>query len=288
MNFEQALKRILNKGATFCDKCWGQLSNHFDISKLLHDDAEMDLPAVSRQKSPLLQFQQLRSLSYTYKVEKREPVVPREVKPVAPSPPVQIQLPQTGIFEDRKFGKLCELLEKSMGSMSQMQSQNLNNHILADKIRELTQDLHISQTDLREHQLVIQSLCQRNYKLKEELGRINIDLNKLRAKDRNSQTVADQLNSMRSAFNKLTKKIETIKTSLLQYNNMIVDDIDRASRNDALQNARSTQMKEQLEQIFKHFREVSWEKIAGEIKEIDPDNYFGIPRLMQTSALKSI
>ncbi len=272
---------MLNKGASFCDRCWGQLADHFDVDKLLHDDAEMDLPAVSSHKSPTLQVQQLRTLSFTYKVEKREPAPPKETKQPAPVPVVQ--LPQTGIFEDGKFGRLCELLEKSMGSIGHMQSQNLNNHLLADKIRELSQDLRISQNDLREHQLVIRSLCQKNHHLKQQLGRAAIDLNTLRAKDRSSQTVAEQLNSMRSAFNKLTKKIESIKASLLQYSSMIGDDVERAARNDALQNLRSTQMREQLDQIFRHFREVSWEKVAGEIKDIDPDNYFGRAGLMQTS-----
>ena len=287
MSFEAGLKKMLRKGATFCDKCWGQLTNHFDEHKLLHDDAEMDQPAVSRQKSPMLQVQQLRSLSYTYKVEKREPATPKEVRPPAPTPPVQLQLPQTGIFEDGKFSKLCELLEKSMGSIGQMQSQNLNSHILADKIRELTHDLRVSQHDLKEHQLVIRSLCQKNHKLKQELGKANIDLNTLRARDRNSQVVAVQLNSIRSAFHKLAKKIETVKTSLLHYSSMIGEDIERAAKNDALQNARSSQMREQLDQIFRHFREVSWEKIAGNIKDIDPDNYFGIALLKQMSASKS-
>lgn len=285
VSFEVGLKKMLRKGATFCDKCWTQLTNHFDDHKLMHDDAEMDQPAVSRQKSPALQVQQLRSLSYTYKVEKREPAPPKEGRLPVPIPPVQ--LPQTGIFEDSKFIKLCELLEKSMGSIGHMQSQNLNSHILADKIRELTQDLRVSQHDLKEHQLVIRSLCQKNHKLRQELGRATIDLNTLRAKDRNAQVVADQLNSMRSAFLKLTKKIEAVKASLLQYSSMIGEDIERAAKNDALQTARSSQMREQLDQIFRHFREVSWEKIAGDIKNIDPDNYFGIARLKQMSASKS-
>ena len=125
VSFEVGLKKMLRKGATFCDKCWTQLTNHFDDHKLMHD------AAVSRQKSPALQVQQLRSLSYTYKVEKREPAQPKEGRLPVPIPPVQ--LPQTGIFEDSKFTKLCELLEKSMGSIGHMQSQNLNSHILADK-----------------------------------------------------------------------------------------------------------------------------------------------------------
>lgn len=174
-SFEGALRNIFDKGEFFCNRCMEILANYVDVDKLVSPevDHEQLYPTKQNQKVTLTAVS-LKTISLTPSMPPRQ----REIVKKAPEPPVPqipIQALETiSIFQNEKFQKLCALLEKGLEvaeapkpeplpqpapQIVVPQRNELEDHILAERIRELSEDLRLSQQDLKEHQQVIHQIA---------------------------------------------------------------------------------------------------------------------------------
>ena len=257
--------------------------SHIDINKLVNEDAEREQPSVSKQKEPVvLSVTHIRPFVYTSRVEKRVDDSRREkdsgrAGKEREAEVVQIKpvLPQVAILEDERFNRLCNLLEKSMNGLEQVQTNQLNSHILADKIKDLSEDLSVSQRDLKEHQLVIRELCKKNKEMRASLESSRRNTSILESKQKENELLKDQLNTMRNVYHKISKRMDTIKKYLVQYSRTVADDIERAMMNDIVLHKVNKEYRREIDSIYQHQSDIAWKNIAGEFKDVDPDNYFG-------------
>lgn len=274
---------MLNRGTVLCDKCMNTIVSHIDINKLVNEDAEREQPSVSKQKEPVvLSVTHIRPFVYTSRVEKRVDDSRREkdsgrAGKEREAEVVQIKpvLPQVAILEDERFNRLCNLLEKSMNGLEQVQTNQLNSHILADKIKDLSEDLSVSQRDLKEHQLVIRELCKKNKEMRASLESSRRNTSILESKQKENELLKDQLNTMRNVYHKISKRMDTIKKYLVQYSRTVADDIERAMMNDIVLHKVNKEYRREIDSIYQHQSDIAWKNIAGEFKDVDPDNYFG-------------
>lgn len=183
-SFEGALRGIFERGEFFCNRCMEILANYVDLDRLVAPelDPEPLYPTKQNQKAIISQCS-IRTIFIQPTVAAPLPPKPREVPRKEPEPkPVPVQVVQhppiesVNIFKDEKFQKLCALLEKGLEAaeipkQKKISSRDeLEDHLLADRIRELSEDLRISQRDLKEHQIAIEKLAGRYQIAKSQLG----------------------------------------------------------------------------------------------------------------------
>lgn len=167
-SFEGALRNIFDKGEFFCNRCMEILANYVDLDRLVSPelDPERLYPTKQNQKAVLSQVS-LKTYSLAPSVLPPRPreSAKRAAEPVVPAPQ-QPPIESVSIFQNEKFQKLCALLEKSLEHAAEPKPQKpilvrdqLEDHILGDRIRELSEDLRTSQRDLKEHQIALERLA---------------------------------------------------------------------------------------------------------------------------------
>lgn len=151
------------------------LANYVDLDRLVSPEVEVEqlYPTKQNQKVVLTQVS-LKTISLLPSIpppQKHKEVPKKTLEVLVPQPQ---PLESISIFQNEKFQKLCALLEKGLEhkevkeivkeipAPSPKRSRNeLEDHILAERIRELSEDLRTSQQDLKEHQRVVEQLGNR-------------------------------------------------------------------------------------------------------------------------------
>lgn len=165
------------------------LANYVDLDRLVTPelDPEPLYPTKQPQKVVLTQT----SLKTICISPPALPPKPREAPKRIAEPPVhvpQIQIPpieSINIFQNEKFQKLCALLEKGLEAaeaprLNKPARDELEDHILADRIRELSEDLRISQQDLKDHQIAVKQLASKYSVAKAQLDSASKTISDLR------------------------------------------------------------------------------------------------------------
>lgn len=104
-------------------------------------------------------------------------------QPPAPVLPFPNPMAGLSIFQDgEKFAQLVTLLDASLPHLQTLQSQRVETHMLAERVRELSADLSTSQLDLNEHQKALTALCTLRSAEKAKIKSLTEELNSMRAK----------------------------------------------------------------------------------------------------------
>lgn len=157
-SFDGVIRGIFNRGDFFCNSCMDLLASHLDLDRLMGYAPEQDLQPPTRQKLETLETVPLPAKAKQANRDSHRHQVPA--------------VAEYSFFENDKFAKLCSILESNFGRLMQPPTRtqhSVSEQILGDKIRELTEDLRVSQTDLEEYKVVITQLCVDNKRLKTEL-----------------------------------------------------------------------------------------------------------------------
>lgn len=71
--------------------------------------------------------------------------------------------------------------------------------------------------------------------------------------------------------------METAKKDLLTYSDKVSEDIEKEHTNAHHLTTSNKYLKDQINEIYSFYQEVSWEKITEALEMTNPDNFFGTP-----------
>lgn len=125
-SFEGCLRQIFDRGEFFCNRCMEILANYVDLDKLVTPEVERDQLYPTKQ-TKRLSVQLLRTVdilpSKPRQRDRSLKTLQPEVEPVksVALPDLSTLVPKlaTGIFQDDRFTKLCELLEQNIAATVQ-------------------------------------------------------------------------------------------------------------------------------------------------------------------------
>ena len=153
------------------------LANYVDVDRLVSPEVESEqlYPTMQNQKIVLTQSS-LKTISITTSIAPQSKLkqTAKQLQELSPSPIKMPEIESISIFQNEKFKKLCSILERSLEEVThkpvQPEPNPLQDHILAERIRELSEDLRISQEDLKDHQIAIRQIANKYKEANKQLS----------------------------------------------------------------------------------------------------------------------
>ncbi len=225
------------------------------------------------------------------------PQQPFHVEQSASVPPPQPIIQQVDIMSNDKYLKLVQLLESNIATLTNppkvkepepvvimappqptppaQETHPLTEHILAERVRELSEDLRISQEDLKEHQYTIKKLLERFRKTNDQLATAKTEMARLSRALSAAEITRTELAREKNRFYKMAQRVEKIKKEVLRYSETTAKDIETDYVTQTNLQSQNKMLKEQIDGIYSFYKDVSWDEVAKGLDLENPDNFFG-------------